>query len=92
MRAWKVYVPGWGDEPQALVMASSRSRAHGRSLASATGAGYKLKWSDLRVLRAPQYDCWFEKHGAFSWSWQMVVSVALAMPTAPKTAACSSKN
>ena len=78
MRAWKVYVPSWGSEPQAVSMATSRSKAHARSYLTATGVGYALKWGDIRVVRAPEFDSWFEKHGMFSWAWEHVQKMAAA--------------
>lgn len=72
MRAWKVYVPSWGDNPQAVTMATSRSKAHAKNHATATGVGYALKWGDFRVVRAPEFDSWLDKHGAFSWAWEHV--------------------
>jgi hypothetical protein len=80
MRAWKVFVRGWGDDlqPQAVTMATSRSKAHAKNHATATGVGYALKWGDFRVVRAPEFDAWFEKHGAFSWAWEHVQKMAEA--------------
>lgn len=78
MRAWKVYVPSWGSEPQAVSIATSRSKAHARSHATANGVGYKLKWGDFRVVRAPEFDSWIEKHGAFAWAWEHVQKMAAA--------------
>ena len=69
MRAWKVYVPSWGDNPQAVTMARTRGRAIARSIASAQEVGYGLKWCDFRVMRSPEHDCMLDKHGMFSWSW-----------------------
>ena len=76
MRAWKVYVRGWGDGPQALMLATSRSKAQAKSHATANEVGYRLKWGDFRVVRAPEFDSWFAKHGAFSWSWNHAQKMA----------------
>lgn len=70
MRAWRVYVPVWGCEPQAVMVASTRGKALARSYASATGAGYRLKWTDFRVVRAPEFDTMINQHGVFSWAWE----------------------
>lgn len=78
MKAWMVYVPSWGSEPQAVSIATSRSKAHARSHATANGVGYKLKWGDFRVVRAPEFDSWIEKHGTFSWAWEHVQKMAAA--------------
>ena len=78
MVAWRIYVRGWGSEPQAVTMATSRSKAHARNYLTATGVGYALKWGDFRVVRAPEYDSWFEKHGMFSWAWEHVQKMAAA--------------
>ena len=69
MRAWKVFVRGWGDAPQAVTMARTRGRAIARNLASAQDVGYSLKWGDFRVVRSPEHDGMFAKHGMFSWGW-----------------------
>lgn len=76
MLAWKIYVRGWDDEPQAVSIASSRSRAHSRSYSTAKEVGYSLEWKDFRVVRAPEFDSWFEKHGMFSWAWEHVQKMA----------------
>ena len=76
MRAWRIYVPAWGAEPQAVSIATSRSKAHARSHATANGVGYALKWGDFRVVRAPEFDSWIEKHGMFSWAWEHVQKMA----------------
>lgn len=78
MRAWKVYVKGWGYDPQSLTMATSRSKAIAKNHASANEAGYRLKWSEFRAVRAPDFDAWFEKHGAFSWAWTHVLKMLAA--------------
>ncbi len=76
MRAWRIYVPSWGAEPQAVSVATSRSKAHARSHATANGVGYALKWGDFRVVRAPEFDSWIEKHGMFSRAWEHVQKMA----------------
>ncbi len=76
MRAWRVYVPSWSSEPQAVSIATSRSKAHTKSHATANGVGYKLKWGDFRVVRAPEFDSWISKHGTFSWAWEHVQKMA----------------
>ena len=76
MRAWRVYVPSWGSEPQAVSIAPSRSKAQARSHATANGVGYKLKWGDFRVVRAPEFDSWIKQYGTFAWSWEHVQKMA----------------
>ena len=78
MRAWKIFVRGWGDAPQGVNMARTRGRAIARSLTSAQDAGYALKWGDFRAVRSPEHDCLFERHGMFSWSWDHAQAILCA--------------
>ena len=78
MRAWKVYVRGWGAQPQAVTMARTRGKAIARSHASANEVGYALKWGDFRAVRSPEHDGMFSKHGMFSWNWDHAQAVLCA--------------
>ena len=78
MRAWKVFVRGWGDAPQGVTMARTRGRAIARNLASAQDVGYGLKWSDFRVVRSPEHDGMLAKHGMFSWGLDHVQAILCA--------------
>ena len=78
MRAWRIYIPSWSSQPQAVTVATSRSKAQARNHATANGVGYALKWGDFRVVRAPEFDAWIEKHGTFSWAWEHVQKMAAA--------------
>ena len=75
MVAWKVFVRGWGDKPQGVTMARTRGKAIARNLASAQDVGYGLKWGDFRVVRSPEHDSMFAKHGMFSWAWDHAQAV-----------------
>lgn len=78
MRAWKVFVRGWGNAPQGVTMARTRGKAIARNLASAQDVGYGLKWCDFRALRSPEHDSMFAKHGEFSWSWEHAQAILCA--------------
>jgi len=78
MVAWKVFVRGWGDKPQGVTMARTRGKAIARNLASAQDVGYGLKWGDFRVVRSPEHDSMFAKHGMFSWAWDHAQAVLCA--------------
>lgn len=66
-KAYQTIVKPWGDQACGITMANSRSKAQARSLASAQGVGYDLKWCDLRMIRRPEFDCLAEKFGLFNW-------------------------
>lgn len=76
-RAWKVWVRGWGEEPQALTIATSRGKAIARNLASANEVGYKLTFLDFWAMRATDFDAWIERYGMFSWSWEYAQKMLL---------------
>ncbi len=78
VKAWKIYVRGWGKGPEAVTMATTRGRAISRSLASAQDVGYGLKWGDFRAVRSPEHDGMFDKHGLFSWSFDHAQAVLCA--------------
>jgi hypothetical protein len=78
VKAWKIYVRGWGKGPEAVTMATTRGRAIARSLASAQDVGYGLTWGDFRATRSPEHDGMFEKHGLFSWSFDHAQAVLCA--------------
>jgi hypothetical protein len=78
VKAWKIYVRGWGKGPEAVTMATTRGRAIARSLASAQDVGYGLKWGDFRAVRSPEHDDMFIKHGLFSWSFDHAQAVLCA--------------
>ena len=65
--AWRIYVNGWGDKPVALAIGETRAKVKSKSLLMAREAGYALMFRDLRVLRAPEFDWAFERHGLFHW-------------------------
>lgn len=76
MRAYKIHVKGWGDDPLAVIIASSRGKAIARAYAGASSAGYMVTWREFSAVRAPEFDSWFPIHGAFSWSWEHVQKMA----------------
>jgi hypothetical protein len=70
--AWIVLVVPWEGKrgcQVSITMARTRSKAVTRALASAQGAGYKLRWVDFSARRAPEYDHMFEKEGMFNWTY-----------------------
>lgn len=75
MRAWRVYIPSWQDRPLALTMAGSRGKAIARNYKSANEAGYRVKWQDFRVTRAPEFDRAYEIHGGISWDYGLAVRI-----------------
>ena len=78
MRAWKIFVRGWGDVPQCVTIARTRGRAIARNLASAREVGYSLTWGDFRAVRSPEHDGMFAKHGMFSWGWDYAQAILCA--------------
>lgn len=81
--AWRVYILGWGHQPVAVTIASTRAKAIRRNHASARETGYAFNWTDFRAIRSPEHDSWFERHGLFSWSWEHVQLMQQSAPDSP---------
>ena len=52
MKAWKTTAC----DIESIVFAETRGKAHAVTLRAANDAGYRIKWSDVRVLREPELD------------------------------------
>ena len=64
-----MFVKGWGDKPVALAIGPTRANVKCKSFLMAREAGYVMGLGDFRVLRAPDFDWAFERHGLFHWSY-----------------------
>lgn len=53
----KAYRTTWGGI-ESIVAAVSVSKARYRTHVAANGAGYRIKWNEIRVARAPEHDAW----------------------------------
>jgi len=83
-KAYQVVVKPWGPIPVAITAATSRGKAHARNLSSAQDVGYKLKWGDLHITRAPKYDHLIEREGLFSWDINHPILKAVCITPTPK--------
>jgi len=57
LRAFEVSVKSWTPNHAAIYPATSPSKAKYMSWRTANEVGYELKFGDLRVVRAPEFDC-----------------------------------
>ena len=55
----RAYRTTWGGVVS-IVAAETVAQARQRTKVSAFGAGYKPKWTEIRVMRASEYDEWAE--------------------------------
>lgn len=55
----KAHRCAWGGVVS-IVAAETVAQARSTVVRAATDAGYKPKWIDVRVVRAPEYDVWAE--------------------------------
>lgn len=65
MKAWRVYCPSICPEP-GIYGAESRSKAKYRAYLGARDADYRIRITEFKATRAPEYDEWarvWEKGG-----------------------------
>lgn len=68
-RAWRVTVIG----ETGIVAAATRGKAIATILKNAEEAGHKASWSDVRAVRAKEYDGWAEAIGRdTAWSEEFI--------------------
>ena len=60
MKAWRIVWPGLPDEV-GIYIASTAGKARAMAHRQLHEAGYKGRWTELRVRRAPEYDRWAER-------------------------------